>query len=127
MSLRWRHFALGACGAALLGACVHAPAEPDARLVAALVDVHLLDARQAAVRDLGASDSGAPARAAVLLRHGLTAPALDVALADLARHPDSYAATLSAVSESLSTRLLVLPESTAAVMAPPRPAPRPPR
>jgi hypothetical protein len=85
-------------------ACTERAAEPDGALVSALVAMHLLDARAAVTQ--GVPDS---TREALLAHHGHTPASLADALADLARRPADYEATLAAVQESLATRLRTLP------------------
>lgn len=88
-----------AFGTLALAGCDAAPAPPEPRLVAAVTDLHVLEARTRLHSDVS------PAlRDAALARHGYTRATFDAALTASQADADAYTALLAAVQERLGTR-----------------------
>ncbi|MEM8600323.1 MAG: DUF4296 domain-containing protein [Bacteroidota bacterium] len=100
--MRW----IGATLALLLPGCAGAPGAdvPDSTMVAALVDLHLLDARRETFGDSTARGQRLDVdslRAATLAVHGLDTAAFNAALSGLAAEP----ARIRTVYDSVIVRL----------------------
>lgn len=114
--LRWGIAAgltcLSACGKASPDTAPGAIVTADTALVAAIADLHVLDARRALVAD--ATADGDSLRRAVLALHGFDEATYARALEDVAQNPDLTSVTWMSAQDRIDALLRPSPDTAAA-------------